>query len=233
MEMLKIGVDLGAVFQMNEVCEGTYVKGVLFSFLQQLMKFNHQIVEIFIFSADNPSISPMVFDSFSVHQLNIDQVIFTGGESLISYLQALEVEVYFSADEFVVAKAQAVGILAGVISNQVPLSTLSIAFDHRLFLDQVTYSGLGKWIPLLGYIQQQDKQSLSIELMTTRSYSVDRWIKELFKDSQCKINAVCFIASGKGADLMELYNVHIYFEGEQREQLSPLPNSECILNIDF
>ena len=49
MEMLKIGVDLGAVFQMNEVCEGTYVKGVLFSFLQQLMKFNHQIVEIFIF----------------------------------------------------------------------------------------------------------------------------------------------------------------------------------------
>ena len=32
MEMLKIGVDLGAVFQMNEVCEGTYVKGVLFSF---------------------------------------------------------------------------------------------------------------------------------------------------------------------------------------------------------
>ena len=74
MEMLKIGVDLGAVFQMNEVCEGTYVKGVLFSFLQQLMKFNHQIVEIFIFSADNPSISPMVFESLSVHQLNIDQV---------------------------------------------------------------------------------------------------------------------------------------------------------------
>ena len=110
MEMLKIGVDLGAVFQMNEVCEGTYVKGVLFSFLQQLMKFNHQIVEIFIFSADNPSISPMVFESLSVHQLNIDQVIFTGGESLISYLQALEVEVYFSADEFMVAKAQAVGI---------------------------------------------------------------------------------------------------------------------------
>ena len=37
MEMLKIGVDLGAVFQMNEVCEGTYVKGVLFSFLQQFI----------------------------------------------------------------------------------------------------------------------------------------------------------------------------------------------------
>jgi 5'-nucleotidase len=130
MEMLKIGVDLRAVFQMNEVCEGTYVKGVLFSFLQQLMKFNHQIIEIFIFSADNPSISPIVFESLSVHQLNIDQVIFTGGESLISYLQALEVEVYFSADEFMVAKAQAVGILAGVISNKIPISTLSIAFDQ-------------------------------------------------------------------------------------------------------
>ena len=41
MEMLKIGVDLGAVFQMNEVCEGTYVKGVLFSFLQQLMSIKN------------------------------------------------------------------------------------------------------------------------------------------------------------------------------------------------
>lgn len=233
MEMLNIGVDLGAIFQINKMCEGIYVEGVLFSFFQQLMRLNHQIVEIFIFSTDNPSISPVIFESLSAHQLNIDQVIFTEDESLLPYLQTLEVEVYLSVDQLMVAKAQAEGILAGLIPNKTPLSSLTIAFDHRLFLDEVTYSGLGKWLPLLGYIQQQDKQSLSIELMTTRSYSVDRWIKELFKNSQCKINAVCFIASGKGADLMELFNVHIYFEGEQREELSQLPNAECILNIDF
>lgn len=233
MEMLKIGVDLGAIFQINKMCEGIYVKGILFSFFQRLMNLNHQIVEIYIFSTDTPSISPLVFESLSAHQLHIDQVIFTEEGSLTSYLKALEVEVYLSVDQLLVTKAQTEGILAGLISNKMPRTSLTIAFDHRLFLDEVTYSGLGKWIPLLGYIQQQDKQSVSIELMTTRSYSVDRWIKELFKNSQCKINAFCFIASGKGTDLMELFNVHIYFEGEQRKELSRIPNSECILNIDF
>ena len=53
--------------------------------------------------------------------------------------------------------------------------------------------------------------------MTTRLYSVDRWIKEFFQSAQCKVNAICFIASGRGDDLLELYDVNLYFEGNNDE----------------
>ena len=235
METLNIGVDLGAVFQIESLNENeaTYLKGILFSFLKHMVVLNHQVVEIVIFSTANPCISPRVFESFSHYNLPVDQVIFTGGESVLPYLKSLDVEVYLSIDSSVVAKAQSIGILAGVVSNQASCLPLTIAFDHRLFLDEVTYAGLGKLLPLLGFVQQQDKNSLSVELMTTRSYSVDRWIKDLFLNSQCKINAVCFIASGRGEDFLNLFDVNVYFEGERREEMSPLPTSECILNIDF
>lgn len=235
METLNIGVDLGAVFQIESVNENqtTYLKGILFSFLKHMLVLNHQVVDIVIFSTADPSISLRVFESLSHYNLPVEQVIFTGGESVLPYLKSLEVEVYLSIDSSAVAKAQSIGILAGIVSNQDACLPLTIAFDHRLFLDEVTYVGLGKWLPLLGFVQQQDKRSLSIELMTTRSYSVDRWIKDLFLNSQCKVNAVCFIASGRGEDLLSLFDVNVYFEGGRRDEISPLPTSKCVLNIDF
>lgn len=233
METLNIGVDLEAIFQIEELDQMTYLKGILFSFIKRITELSPQIVEVIIFSTADPSISPFVFESLSLHELDVNQVIFTGGETLLPYLQALEVEIYLSVDQKAIHEAQLSGILAGFVSSKVHVSPLTIAFDHRLFLDDITYNGLGKWVPLLGYLQQQDKQFFSIELMTTRLYSVDRWVKELFQSSQCKINAICFIASGKGEDLLELFDVTIYFEGEKREPLSPLPTSDCILNIDF
>ena len=64
-------------------------------------------------------------------------------------------------------------------------------------MDSVTYCGLGKWIPLLGIIQKQFKENLFIELMTTPSYSVDRWIKELFKELNVRLmQFVIFLRKG-------------------------------------
>lgn len=233
MEMLNIGVDLEAIFQTEEVNEMCYLKGVLFSLIDHMTKLSSRIVEVILFSMADPSISSFVFESLSSYGLNVNQVIFTGGETILPYLKALEVDVYLSVHQDVISQARSSGILSAYVSITTPISPLTIAFDHRLFLDDITYNGLGKWIPLLGYLQQQDKQFLSVELMTTRLYSVDRWIKDLFQSSQCKINAICFIASGKGEDLLELYNVNLYFEAENYEPLSPLPNAECLLNIDF
>ncbi len=233
METLNIGVDLEAIFQTKELEQTTYLKGVLFSFIKRMSELSSQIVEIIIFSTADPSISPFVFESLSLYELNVNQVIFTGGETILPYLQALEVEVYLSTNQKAIHEAQLNGILAGFVSSKGEVSPLAMTFDHRLFLDDMTYTGLGKWVPLLGYLQQQDKEFLSIELMTTRLFSVDRWVKDLFQRSQCKINAICFIASGKGEDLLQLFDVTIYFEGEKREPLSSLPPSDRILNIDF
>ena len=232
MEKLNIGVDLDAIFGLTIKEDAYFEAGPLLSFCQQLMRLNHQVVELFAFSMQDPSISSSVFESLSHYGLNINQLIFTGGESIVSYFQALEIEVYLSFDEGDVLEAKKMGILSGVLTKKNVKETLNFTFDHRLFLDDLPYTGLGKWLPLLGYLQQQ-KYPLSVELVSTRAYSVDRFVKDLFLESQCKINAMCFIASGKGEDLVELYAPTIYFSAFSSEPLSPLPNAECILNIAF
>lgn len=233
METLNIGLDLETIFQVKNLNTSTYSKGKLFLLVKKIMDLNYEMIELIIFSKASPSISPIVFDSLSFYDLNVNQVIFTGGESVLPYLKALEVDVYLSSNQADIDEAQKLGILSGYVSNKLSSSLYRIVFDHRLFMDSVTYFGLGKWIPLLGIIQKQFKENLFIELMTTPSYSVDRWIKELFLKAECKINAVCYIPSGKGEDLLVLYDVAIYFKGEKRKDLLPLQTSECILNIDF
>lgn len=232
MERLNIGVDLDAIFEMQINEHNCYNPGLLLPFCQRLMGLNHQVVELFVFSMHDPSISSIVFDSLSYYGLNINQLIFTGGESTVSYLHALEVELYLSFDEKGIRQMKESGILSGLLTRQGYKETLSFIFDHRLFLDEITYPGLGKWLPLIGYLQQQ-KYPISVELMTTRTCSVDRLVLELFKESNCKINAMCFIASGKGEDLIELYSPTVYFSACSQEALKPLPNAECILNIAF
>ena len=233
MERLNIGLDLETIFQVKKLNESTYSKGKLLSLFKKIMDLNYNMIELIIFSSANPSISPVVFDSLSFYGLNVNQVIFTGGESILPYLKALEVDVYLSSNQVDIDEAQKLGILSGYVSNQLSFSLYRVVFDHRLFMDSITYPGLGKWMVLLGIIQKQFKEIFLIELMTTPSYGVDRWIKDLFLKAECKINAVCYIPSGKEEDLLALYDVAIYFKGEKRKELSPLQASECILNIDF
>lgn len=233
METLRIGVDLETVFQIKNLNTSTYLKGTLFLLLKRIIDLNYESIELVIFSMANPSISPKVFDSLSFYNLDVSQVIFTGGETLTPYLQALEVDIYLSSHQADIDEAQKLGILSGYIPNKLSFSSYRIVFDHRIFMDTITYAGLGKWIPLLGILQKRFKETFFTELMTTPSYSVDRWIKDLFLEAECRINAVCYIPSGRGEDLLTLYDVDIYFKGEKRKELVPPQPSECILNIDF
>ena len=79
MERLNIGVDLDAIFEMQINEHNCYNPGLLLPFCQRLMGLNHQVVELFVFSMHDPSISSIVFDSLSYYGLNINQLIFTGG----------------------------------------------------------------------------------------------------------------------------------------------------------
>ena len=63
MERLNIGVDLDAIFEMQINEHNCYNPGLLLPFCQRLMGLNHQVVELFVFSMHDPSISSIVFDS--------------------------------------------------------------------------------------------------------------------------------------------------------------------------
>ena len=99
METLNIGLDLETIFQVKNLNTSTYLKGKLFLLIKKIIDLNYEMIELIIFSTASPSISPIVFDSLSFYNLNVNQVIFTGGESVLPYLKALEVDVYLSSNQ--------------------------------------------------------------------------------------------------------------------------------------
>ena len=75
--------------------------------------------------------------------------------------------------------------------------------------------------------------NFKVSLLTTRSYSVESWVKDLFKLSQCKINEVCFLGIGSTEDVSSLFDLIAYIEGDECEAMIGFPPPDCILNIDF
>ena len=75
--------------------------------------------------------------------------------------------------------AQRCKILAGYMMLNQKNDCYRFAFDHRLFADEGGYSALGKWIPLLGFIQRI-YQSVQVGMITTRCYSLELCFKSLY-----------------------------------------------------
>lgn len=245
MEKLIIGVSLETLFELESLYrtkdftekEGSlFAKGPLFNFMKLLNQINTQqsefLIEIVIVSDHSPILSTALFHALDYYQLDVSQVILTGLSDISSYLEALEVELYFSTLPHLIHMAQRCKILAGYMMLNQKNDCYRFAFDHRLFADEGGYSALGKWIPLLGFIQRI-YQSVQVGMITTRCYSLELWVKELFKMAQCRMDEMCFVVHGGGAEVAKLFNFSIYFEGTPREFLSIASPPPCLLNIDF
>ncbi len=245
MEKLIVGVSLEAIFELspfqmddNQNSEERMIlsKGPLFDFIKLLNKINGQKVdfsiEVVIISDDSPTISTFLFDALDDYQLEISQVILTGLNDISLYLRALEVELYFSTLPRLIQAAQRCKVLAGFVMRHQNPKDYRFAFDHRLFADEGGYSSLGKWIPLLGFMQHRYR-SVQVGMVTTRCYSLESWVKEMFKMAQCRMDEICFIVHGGGEEVAKLFGFNVYFEGMPREVNSIASPPPCLLNIDF
>jgi 5'-nucleotidase len=118
-ELLKPGTAFPlakALLQLNDLCE-------------------ERLVEIVIMSRNTPDTGLRAFNSVNKYDLDITRAAFSGGESLVPYLDAFEVDLFLSKSELDVQKAVDGGTAAAVIyappveNNATDDAVIRIAFD--------------------------------------------------------------------------------------------------------
>ena len=131
----KKGIDEYAEYQKkneNKVLD----RGVAFDLVEKLLKMNKkndQIVEVILLSRNSSDTGLRIFNSIEKNNLNITRAVFSGGESPFPYVDALDIDLFLSADIKDVKKAIKSNIAAAhIITDKYKPSDskqLRIGFD--------------------------------------------------------------------------------------------------------
>lgn len=131
---------LEAFTQYQIANENSILKpGTAFPLVQAVLNLNNKIlgerkIEVMILSRNNSATSLRVFNSIKHYGLDITRSVWSGGTSLVGYLNAFQVDLYLSANESDIQAAIEAGIAAAKIYSfeqaAEPISNqIRIAFD--------------------------------------------------------------------------------------------------------
>jgi 5'-nucleotidase len=123
--------------------------GVAFPLVEALLKLNqtlgkpgHPAIEIVVISKNHPDCGIRIRRSLNHYGLSLRRAVFTGGQPILPYLKAFQVDLFLSKEEQAVKDAIAAGISAGLIHGgpedpELLDGTPVFAFDG----DAVLFSG--------------------------------------------------------------------------------------------
>tara|TARA_B100000927_G_scaffold291719_1_gene296114 strand:- start:29475 stop:30353 length:879 start_codon:yes stop_codon:yes gene_type:complete len=120
MSILKIAISSRALFDLNESHkvfkekgiekyskfqkkheDDLLKKGVAFPLVEKLLKMNSKnsdFVEVILLSRNSSDTGLRIFNSIEKYDLNISRAVFSGGESPFPYVDALDIDLFLSAD---------------------------------------------------------------------------------------------------------------------------------------
>lgn len=117
--------------------------GAAFPIVKALLELGEDDVEVIIVSRNTADTSLRVFNSIEAHNLNICRGFFTGGESIISYLKSLDIDLFLTANDDSAKAAIDNGIPAATMITSgtkymTETTELRVAFDGDavLFCDE-------------------------------------------------------------------------------------------------
>ena len=116
-------------------------KGVAFSLVKQILKINDipetkDRVEVIIVTRNNGSCSLRVFNSIKEYSLPITRGFFTGGDELVPFLKAMDVDLFLTANPKDAQKARDAKIPTAVICTEnVPDYTIKDDQEIRIAFD--------------------------------------------------------------------------------------------------
>ena len=178
MSILKIGISSRALFDLKDSHkifkekgieeyakyqrkneDNALKKGVAFALVEKLLRMNKpkkKIVEVILLSRNSSDTGLRIFNSIEKNNLDITRAVFSGGESPFPYVDALDIDLFLSADVNDVKVAVENNIAAAHIftDNYKPSTSneLRIGFDADavIFSDEAerTYKqkGLKKYL---------------------------------------------------------------------------------------
>lgn len=169
-DVLVIGVSSRALFDLekeNELYEKEGIKkyrayqeeheneplakGTAFYLIESLLQLNNQankrIVEVVVVSRNSPETGVRMLNSIEKYKLDIERIALSGGESLVSYLTAFNIDLFLSKDERDVQSVIDSHLCAAALIYAPPTgfnpqdSRVKIAFDADavLFSDETEY----------------------------------------------------------------------------------------------
>ena len=178
MSILKIAISSRALFDLNDSHkvfkekgiekyskfqkkheDDLLKKGVAFPLVVKLLKMNSKnsdFVEVILLSRNSSDTGLRIFNSIEKYDLNISRAVFSGGESPFPYVDALDIDLFLSADVNDVKVAVESNIAAAHIftDNYKPSTSNELRFafdaDAVIFSDEAerTYKqkGLKKYL---------------------------------------------------------------------------------------
>lgn len=126
-------------------------KGTAFYLVESLLQLNKlankRVVEVVVASRNSPETGVRMLNSINQYNLDIERVALSGGESLVSYLEAFNIDLFLSKDESDVQKVIDSHICAAALIYAPPKEfnphdmRVKIAFDADavLFSDESEY----------------------------------------------------------------------------------------------
>ena len=120
MSILKIGISSRALFDLKDSHkifkekgieeyakyqrkneDNALKKGVAFALVEKLLRMNKpkkEIVEVILLSRNSSDTGLRIFNSIEKNNLDITRAVFSGGESPFPYVDALDIDLFLSAD---------------------------------------------------------------------------------------------------------------------------------------
>ena len=228
MRPLRIAVDMGLLIDMevaesclaaHEPAERAFCESLLSQMIRLLLKQRLQEVEFYWLTDCSDSLFQALALIFSHQRLEGHYSRFTNKMEMIRCLDRCDV--YFSQREPILSEARKRGIFGGYFPAELmKKNLLSIAFDHRIFMEDSNLQALKSWLRLLGALQKDRQYPIRVALITTSSASVEKRVITLFQGSECRIQDVFYLSEGGKEELFRYYGPALYFEGGPRRQLS-------------
>lgn len=238
MRPLKIAVEIGLLFNIehaalhlfdNHTVEWAYTETTFTAMLHQMNKQSVQPIKFYWLLNCTAQLVQPLENTLRNMGFEGEAANLTNEGEIIDYLDRCDV--FFSPNSKLLYEASVRGILTGYLPKEaVEAKKLTIAFDHRIFMEEYNQPALKSWLRLIGYLQKYGSK-VRAALITTNSSSVEKKVIDLFQDSECSINDLFYLAAGTKSDVFKLFKPCLYFEGKLRREIKAGTQSRPLLFV--
>jgi len=232
MRPLKIAVDIGLLFDLEQAhqdVQGAFRNTIFSQMLQQILNQQIQLVKIY-WLLNCPS------DLASQLEHALQELGFRGEcanlmdhKDIIDYLDRSDL--FFSNNSKLLYEASSRGVLGGYLPSRVlEADKLTVAFEHRIFIDDYNLAAIRSWLKLIGHLQK-GRTPVRTALITSSSSSVEKRVIELFQLSNCAINELFYLAAGNKKDVFRLFGPCLYLEGKKRQERGMVTQGRPLLFV--
>ncbi len=192
-----------------------------FKIVQALLNLNkseERKIEIIILSKNNTEASLRIYNSIEYYDIDIHRSVFTSGDKLETYCNALNIDLFLSTYEKDVKNAINAKIASALVFDcQDDIHELRIAFsgDSVLLSNDSLHDGpLKTFLNMLKILQKEfldKKLSTRTALLTSISQITPEYMIQTFKSLNITIDKIYLLKNTEKEEIFKSFGAHLFF----------------------